>query len=196
MGSWNETCAVTNLPIIYPEEVVMLLLKDDETAKALAEPSQLRLRLLRKIELHFGTYNDYGWIRELERDERDSLFVKRRVWDEVVKKDLDDDFVDLVLNKSLEYDLREEMVFWNLEKRAMAGSNKPIDEASKPKITQEIKDMAKVIAAVQRVRQDFTTGLRHKGAGHYDMGQYRFIEKLRRLERVEIEKQDTIEQAE
>lgn len=57
MGSWNGTCAITNLPIFYGEDVYVFLLQAKPIPTSKCYPDFL----YGVLPLHFeGTYNDYG----------------------------------------------------------------------------------------------------------------------------------------
>lgn len=57
MGSWNATCAITNLPIFYGEEVYVFLLQAKPIPTSKCYPDFL----YGVLPIHFkGTYNDYG----------------------------------------------------------------------------------------------------------------------------------------
>lgn len=96
MGCWEETCAVTRTPIFAGDPVVMILFKDQR---------QFKYRFQWFLEndgdahtqveaLYFGTYNDYGWINEVEDPTYDkherAAFVHRWAWDRVQEMIPDD----------------------------------------------------------------------------------------------------------
>lgn len=57
MGSWNSTCAITNLPIFYGEEVYVFLLQAKPIPTSKCYPDFL----YGVLPIHFeGTYDDYG----------------------------------------------------------------------------------------------------------------------------------------
>ena len=76
MGCWQETCALSLTPIYEGEPCIMVIMDAEWTTRVRAHSSVLgsigsnwQWRPFR--EFHRGTYNDYGWINELEdRDRR------------------------------------------------------------------------------------------------------------------------------
>lgn len=101
MGCWNETCAITRLPIMAGDKVVVMvpILEKGKPHLFWTDPNPIINRSYLK-ELEFGTYDDYGWINELEQLDDDShlysVFVFQSVWDrilELVKKHPNEDFV-------------------------------------------------------------------------------------------------------
>lgn len=101
MGCWNETCAVTNLPILSGEACVMvvfesrLLLKENDWQ--LEDILQLLLSWPNYlVAVYKGTYNDYGYLNEApklkETKERGKhtgpadypiIFIKEFIWKEL-----------------------------------------------------------------------------------------------------------------
>lgn len=67
MGCWNETCAISFLPIRAGEKIKMLCLEnmvyDDETGKTVCYSTDLYSPLCFPIS---GTYNDYGGIEDVD----------------------------------------------------------------------------------------------------------------------------------
>ena len=66
MGCWNHTCAVTNLPILYGEEVEVILLKSVgilTDAASFCYPYSYHSPM--PLTFH-GKYNDYGAVEECE----------------------------------------------------------------------------------------------------------------------------------
>ena len=95
MGCWNETCAVSGLPVLGGDKVMMVVFDktvNDEKRKLSMEWLSMsgRFHLYGIFE---GEYNTYGWIEEIEEDEKKmgerpdltSLFVHKAVWEETVK---------------------------------------------------------------------------------------------------------------
>lgn len=90
MGCWQETCALTLTPIYEGERCVMLSLDEGwlklhlkyfpiDAIGTRSSDSQWKMF----TGVHRGTYNDYGWLREL--DARDKFtpcsFFHEAVWD-------------------------------------------------------------------------------------------------------------------
>lgn len=73
MGCWNHTCAVTNLPILYGEEVEVILLKSQGRVPDKASFCY-PYTYYTPIPLTFhGKYNDYGAVEECEGVGRDII---------------------------------------------------------------------------------------------------------------------------
>ena len=76
MGCWNETCAISRLPIFPDQKCVMLVVRDSNIYDLISPTGARDIELL----VH-GTYNDYGWINEIADDpyekeiHDDKLFV-------------------------------------------------------------------------------------------------------------------------
>lgn len=90
MGCWQETCALTNTPIYEGERCVMLVLDEKEFNLYMKHfplsPIGMRgtdnqWRMFKAV--HKGTYNDYGWLNEVERpeDRAPCMFFHEAVWD-------------------------------------------------------------------------------------------------------------------
>jgi hypothetical protein len=71
MGSWNETCAISNLPILAGDDVKLLLLKRSPYAddmgryNGVANATEQFIPILSPIS---GKYNDYGNIEDIVED--------------------------------------------------------------------------------------------------------------------------------
>jgi hypothetical protein len=94
MGCWEETCALTNTPIYNGERCVMLELDEPQLGIYLkfsplspmgTKGSDHQWRMFKA--LHRGTYNDYGWLEELDRRDRfwPCIFFHEKVWDWALK---------------------------------------------------------------------------------------------------------------
>jgi len=71
MGCWNETCQLTNLPISNGERVVMFPL-----TATIARDEWLPVELKTLTLPIFGSYDDYGFIEDVEDDPELELFMK------------------------------------------------------------------------------------------------------------------------
>lgn len=94
MGCWQETEAITHTSIIRNESVVMVILTKEgaESHWWLGSWSDLPEYIM---EIHKGTYDDYGWINELSfhdtdygrrRDDARTVFFRQSVWDEICRR--------------------------------------------------------------------------------------------------------------
>lgn len=98
MGCWNEICAITNLPIMENEEVVMLVLPFEQPHPYFLLNydsffSMLYPEYINSITINKGKYDDYGWIKNLNKNNDEylnSIFIKMNVWNwilDFVKKE-------------------------------------------------------------------------------------------------------------
>jgi hypothetical protein len=72
MGCWNETCGITNLPIVLNDDVVVIVIRENEKypgtisskkyGSVCDEWSPVGLPI-------FGKYNDYGGVFKINKDE-------------------------------------------------------------------------------------------------------------------------------
>lgn len=91
MGCWNETCAISRLPILAGDRIVLLMVEpghwfdvpeyDPKTHEPLkdkpvkrfwsgyVEPNVLLEHPTKVIRILRGTYDDYGWIEEYKRED-------------------------------------------------------------------------------------------------------------------------------
>ncbi len=93
MGCWSETCAVTKYPVIYQQPVLMIVGKEyDGRLSAWWHNTDFHRRIQ---SVHYGTYNDYGWIKEVHHDDYcrkyaddrpdlRSIFIHKNVMDEIL----------------------------------------------------------------------------------------------------------------
>lgn len=91
MGCWNVSCAITKLPILLDEEVVQLTKHDD-----------LRGPILKTTSMYYGKYNEYGDVIEkkevfdvenLNSSDVRFFYIKRSVWDVIIKMDIQEDYM-------------------------------------------------------------------------------------------------------
>lgn len=66
MGCWNETCAITNVPITWETRVVGLFTTENKYKLPECEIFPLHIR---------GQYNDYGGIENIDENKSENLFV-------------------------------------------------------------------------------------------------------------------------
>lgn len=91
MGCWEETCAISHLPILENEECYMVLFRPDVLNIGCFMSLSFADRYVKKI--YFGKYDDYGWLQEIEKpyDEvyKHVIFIKKNLWDYAQTKDYD-----------------------------------------------------------------------------------------------------------
>lgn len=88
MGSWSETCAISNLPITYQDEVVYLLI----TEKGADRGNGVYYNdyfMFRSVPL-FSTYEDCGAVKEGSDEHEDSVLETMRVQfaNDLIEKEL------------------------------------------------------------------------------------------------------------
>ncbi len=93
MGCWEETCGLTSAPIYVGEPCVMIILDREWTERIRKFGTPLGFlgstwQWKPFLEIRRGTYNDYGWIRELDAGPYKSdgplpqcLFFHQGAWD-------------------------------------------------------------------------------------------------------------------
>ena len=98
MSSWQETCAVTRVPIFKGTSVVMIVpatynkVYHDQWLNEFYHDQWFNEGFPSSIDkvdsIHRGTYNDYGWINELKQkkgsEHTEAIFVRDAVWKEIV----------------------------------------------------------------------------------------------------------------
>ena len=97
MGCWEETCALTNTPIYNGERCVMIVIDEDKLKSLFKNFSgavtigtmggDYQWKIFKS--LHCGTYNDYGYLEELDESELGKsfpcIFFHEAVWDWALK---------------------------------------------------------------------------------------------------------------
>lgn len=86
MGYWEETCAITSLPIDAGEEVVAVVLSDDFNER-IENPFGSSLTDFDVVQsIRKGHYNWYGGLEDDENLNPDAkvLFFKRVAWDSII----------------------------------------------------------------------------------------------------------------
>lgn len=95
MGSWSETCVITNTPIRRNHNVKMvlfkpLLTKDHQNYDGHVNRMVTHFDLLMKcfVNIYTGAYDDYGGLKQLPREEFEDnhkyFFIHDDVWNNVV----------------------------------------------------------------------------------------------------------------
>ncbi len=91
MGCWTETCAVTNTAINSNQECVIVRIKEDPTYLMRAYGYYPNIQSLEHVrDIIMGSYNDYGYVNEDDRDidfsdDEYRIFFHRKVWDSLAK---------------------------------------------------------------------------------------------------------------
>jgi len=85
MGYWEETCAITSLPIDSGEEVVAVVLSED-FEKTITHPFGCVIPDFSVVEsIHRGIYNWFGGLEDDEFEGKQSIiFFKQEAWDSII----------------------------------------------------------------------------------------------------------------
>lgn len=187
MGSWTETCAITNLPIRWNEQDVRLVVfkpfaKDSHSLKWMITDPETMVKCFKNIFV--GDYNDYGRLEthkslvegfELPEDLKKDyqyFFAKGDVWDAVVK------YVDKKINSSDEYEGWQYEHCISCFKTSMWFSRNSVigkfpdylcsgEEPSDPddiQIPTWFTELLYVLAFLQNTRRDVWVGDAHRGS--------------------------------
>lgn len=87
MGSWQETCSLSGLPIYENNACTMVVLDQSVLSEQMFGARTTDFAKI--IGIHKGKYDNYGWIQGLDnKDELDvvALFFLKKVWDYVIKE--------------------------------------------------------------------------------------------------------------
>jgi hypothetical protein len=152
MGCWQETCGLTNTPIYEGERCVMVVIdvkwqkhQWQNLAKygdcggyigTRGSPTQWLI----VHSIHRGTYNDYGWLNEVDEVTIDKIghiapaaFFHENVWDWALQQGEDPKYAFFEAEM---YDL---------------------------KVTPELKEFAKICSVAFSLRRDVFSGLNFQG---------------------------------
>jgi hypothetical protein len=85
VGCWDETCGLTNTPILEGNPVVMVVFDQS------VETERLRMGwsfATQVVAIHKGAYNGYGSVGDVEANRRDVavIFFHRDVWDACIPR--------------------------------------------------------------------------------------------------------------
>ncbi len=125
MGCWEETCAITETPIFEGQSCVMVVL--DKLVK-----DYMPFDCIKRVHgIHKGTYDEHGWIREIDIDyyypdiqekykrwhailgNKNRIFFHRFAWDKINHFMADEsvDFADVFKSNLFELDEKEVQEF-------------------------------------------------------------------------------------
>lgn len=79
MGSWDETCALSNLPICPGDKVVGIILRESPYS-SVGEVCYISDNLLPSSFLFRGVYDDYGSLTDINKDKILELLVNQKVY--------------------------------------------------------------------------------------------------------------------
>lgn len=191
MGSWDETCALTNRPIGVGQRAVMVVFEEG------AQDLQMRLRSSfdgffdKILDIHRGSYDDYGNLEEVEVDYRENIaiFFHENVWDEVVKYARSSDAFEFKYIH--EMNDRQWLEKYNGE-AAVADSNyfktKGIPYKSLREPTEIMKDFFYVTSFSLCARRDIMSGLLFRGKQEYDNEPQKILHELTGIEQKNYDK--------
>jgi len=87
MGCWQPSCGLTNVPIHQDQKCVMVIVQDEDRWDSYYDWLPRRTEAIYK-----GTYNDYGWLNEIPKDESIGPDVPILFHEEAWNKVLDFEF--------------------------------------------------------------------------------------------------------
>lgn len=176
MGCWYESCAVTHLPILPEEHVVMVVIGNDFFTRNGKKVYNMRPRRLEfndcwnhidKIET--GKYNEYGWLEGLPGDHSKNMidrvekhllepyerafFVKNAVWEKILSLPVHNNIFHSHVS-----DFKKSFIY---------------DEPPEESLLLKIKDLIKVLCFCENCRIDFLAGWSYKGSQNRDLEPYR-----------------------
>jgi hypothetical protein len=176
MGCWNETCAVTHLPIFHEDPVFMILL----TEKGIEwNWWQDPIWLDQTIEsCGPGTYDNYGWIDEIKKEEDSqnhlrSLFIRLEVWEKL---------------QNLLYDDFDSKRFFGFIKHHFDVEDGTTTRFGLPNKRRPSDEITKLCIFANRCRLNLNVGLSHKGSQNGDLEEYKRYVELIQLGFVAIQK--------
>lgn len=137
MGSWNQTCGISNLPITYETEVVGLFTSRNFSTPitTMFRPSAVWAPIFLPI---FGKYNDYGDITDIIED-WNTNYILRKLKEYMVETDIEDDddvskkhrspitAVDLTFDKIQTYHHQEKLQLYLPQFRGQRYQSEPTD---------------------------------------------------------------------
>lgn len=174
MGSWNETCILTNLPILYGSDVVALEAKNETEFYDCLEGSPFSTQ----VNVAVGKMGDYGNLEEtsdifqaVEKpkkirfeytdDNRFIVFCYKYIWDKIVNWCVNDDRIregwnSRIQTSSLHKDIQElvDMLKPQFEKEGI-----PVPDFKKPEKHILEKQLYFVCRFLYRARVGFPENL-------------------------------------
>lgn len=189
MGCWTENCVFTHYPIMYGQPVFMFVIKKHYFESAFKPHSYAWTHNDREVWQKlswagWGTYNDYGWIEELDRktfsdtyekylsenaEDRDrpdyrSYFVHRNVMEAIIEREKPKPFNI--------HDVPElEWGFAGMEIEADGTITK-----KPPKVPDHVEYVQALMRLAIELRIDLNAGIEFKGAQDIpDNSEWKFL---------------------
>lgn len=171
MGCWNETCALTGLPIKENDRVVMVLFREESFTipKKHFDEQNFEKILFCTHGVFRGTYNEYGWIKELKEDKvrfgenawTKNIFFFEEAWDLALSHN---DLFTKIDGEIVQNEIKSFLLFAK-------------DEGYKIDMDYPwLKDLVKVFAIAHKERIDLFSGSTFSGSQGYDV---QFRKKLK-----------------
>jgi hypothetical protein len=170
MGCWQETCALTSIPIFQDEKCVMVVLDEEWTKRIQKHESIVGLmgsswqwRPFRSF--HKGTYNDYGWINELDMPDEPPpcIFFHLQAWNWVLGLPEDPMFTNRRQWEREENDLAIACLKGPLAKKADESPEDHLWSMGLLAITPEFVEFQRVCDVAGELRKDIFAGLKFRG---------------------------------
>jgi hypothetical protein len=167
MGCWNETCAVTHLPIFHEDPVFMILLTEQGVTRDWWKDPIWTEQTIESCGP--GTYNDYGWIEEIkEKDDSQnhlrSLFIRLEIWNKL---------------QSFPYDDNNSQRFFRFIKHHFDVEDGIAAKFDLPDKKRPSDEITKLCIFASRCRLNLNVGLSFKGYQDGDLEEYkRYVELI------------------
>jgi hypothetical protein len=196
MGCWEETCGLTNTPIFHESPVVMVRFRQSVLAPEWKthrrEPFGGYFDWQHIISIHEGTYDHYGWIKEIEasRGLCEADFLEKSGEDN--NNDLHDYSFDLI-NDPRRHEI---IVFfhrgvWDVCQDHDRNREVPMSVAKIPKIDEFVK----VATVASHCRMDIFAGVLFQGhqdrPSNAEWARRVYVLKEKYLSSYEFEGEDT-----
>lgn len=172
MGCWNESCAITGYPVMPNQPVLMFITKKQFTP---IRPS-CGFALWEQVSyIGFGTYNDYGWLNELDRDAFCSVYEPEEDDKEAIKrpdfrslfihKNVVDSIIKLIPLKDPKKDIKFKIETESYERLCKLYPDNDW-KFKKPKFIKNIEYLESIVRFADVNRIDLSSPFAFKGAQH------------------------------
>ena len=166
MGCWDETDAITHVPILYDENVVMIELTQeacDDNFRWTDNSATMHEDYITQI--YKGIYDGYGWIKEArslnqfddDRPDLRTIFIRQKNWDFIV------DFANCY-----KWPIKSQLdsfKFWNKRDSKI----------------NHFEELIAITIFVSLARLNLNVGLSCKGAQHYGEEQTKLLELFQNM---------------
>lgn len=102
MGCWSESCAITGYPILPNQEVLMTIPKPHYKSQFSSNSFGWHEVWKKVSYVGFGSYNDYGWINEITKEQFHELYESEITDKESIERP---DFRSVFIHKNVVLDI-------------------------------------------------------------------------------------------